>query len=153
MSDPKQVDSVTIARYVDAEMSSAEQVAFEARLRAEPALAEALAEASALRAVFAVARTEEPPVPCGVMRARVLARLQRGAGTEVASSMDGRVERVARWCVLAAAAVFVAALLFVTGVLRLPDSGQLQADSGAELIRALDAQIQAAENVRRPLGR
>lgn len=153
MNDHNDNDRVAVNRYVDAEMSAPQRTAFEARLRAEPALAELLAEAEALRAVFAVARAEPAPMRRAGMSARVLARLQAGAPEEGRGDLERQIQRVARACVLAAAAVLLVATLFAAGILRLPDSGQLQADSGSELIRALDAKIQAADVQRRAVRR
>jgi len=146
-------DRADVGRYLDGEMPAPARAAFEARLRAEPELTEVLAEAEALRAVFAVAKTEPPPVRRAGLSGRVLARLRFATESDPRAELERSVLRVARACVLAAAAVFAVATLFATGLLRLQGSGHLQADAGQELIRALDAKIQGAEAPVAPIRR
>jgi hypothetical protein len=145
-------DLVSIGRYVDGEMTATEQFEFEARQRAEPAFADLVAEAEGLRAVFAVGRSEPAPALRPGLAQRVLGRLQRGDSGDVRIEVERRIVKVARACLLAAAAVLAVATLFATGVLGRADGGQLQADAGAELIRTLDAEIQAAGGAGRPGG-
>jgi anti-sigma factor RsiW len=148
MMKPDEHERVRLARYLDGEMSAEERVGFAARLRAEPALAELESEAQALRGIFACARREPLPALRAGFADRVLDRLSRPAGAQDASTAAAETQRVvrfARLCVAAAAVILVVATLFTTGALQLPDRGTLQADSRAELIRVLDAKIQAAQ--------
>lgn len=152
MTNHPENDFVSVDRYLDGEMAASERADFEARLRAEPALADLVPHAAGLRAVFAVARGESAPVLRPGLSDRVLSRLRRGDSGDARTEVERRIQRVARICVLAAAAVFLVATLFATGVLGGSDSGQLQADAGGELIRALDAKIHAVGGSR-PVGR
>ncbi len=142
LSEP---DRVAVARYLDGETKAEARTAFEARLHAEPALAEALAEANALRGIFACARTEPAPVLRPGLGDRVLQRLQRVDGGTTDLGIERRVVRLARICVVAAAVIFAFAVLFGSGAARLPDSGHLQADASSELIKVLDAKMKAAQ--------
>jgi len=152
MSRIDQHDRIAAARFVDGEMQPEERAAFAARVESDPALAEAVAEVEACRALFRRARTEQPvPLRAGfadrvVQRARDEERVR-------SAELERRIVRMARICVAAAAAVILAAVLFVTGVIRMPDAGVLQADATAEMIRELDERIQAAEAPPRTLGR
>lgn len=138
-------DLLDADRYADGALPDADRAAFELRLRGNPALLAAVQQAEALRGVFRVARDEPAPSVREGFEARVLQRVRSEAGVdaEVSGLVERQVVAVARWCLLAAAVVLTAALLFVSGVLRPLDSGQLQADDEV-LIQQLDQQIQTS---------
>lgn len=145
MMKPNEHDRVAVARYLDGEMAVDERERFEVRLRSEPLLADVEAEAQALRGVFVCAQGEAAPALRSGFSDRVVRRLQNAESHANPTEVERRVLYLARACVVAAAIVFVVATLFATGVLQMPDSGHLQADTSAELIRALDAKMQAAQ--------
>lgn len=143
-------DLMDADRYVDATLSADDRTAFELRLRSNPALAEAVQQAEALRGIFRAARAEPAPAVREGFGARVLQRVKSEAGVtaELAGLSERQVVTMARWCVVAAAVIFTVALLLASGVLRPLDSGQLQADDEV-LIQQLDQRIQQSGGIER----
>ncbi len=137
-------DLLDADRHAEGTMPEAERSAFESRLRDDQPLAEAVQQAQALRRLFAVAKAEPAPAVREGFEARVLQRVRSEAGvtTELAGLAERRLVATARFCVIAAAVILTVAILFVAGVLRPLDSGQLQADDEV-LIQQLDQRIQA----------
>jgi anti-sigma factor RsiW len=146
-------DTMSVARYVDGEMTAAERARFAARLDADPELRRAVLELEDLRRCIAAAATTPVRQPCPGFRARVAAEVA-GFGGAAGSREAAELERVmvfARRVMVAAVLVFGVAILMFAGLLRSTDSGRLEA-SPAEIQRAIE-KLDAAIRVENTAGR
>lgn len=138
-------DPMLVQRHLDGALDAAAAAAFTARLRAEPELARAVADAAAqrdlLRAAAGPGRRASPRFAAGVVAAaRALpTRLQLQQADAVAAAV-----RTCRRVLLAAAAVAVVGALWHAGLLggRAPATLQASAGEMDAAIRQLDERIQ-----------
>ena len=145
-----------VARFVDGEMSRDEGVAFDAALRADPALRAAVEDVRRLRQWFAPGRCEAEPTASPEFHQRLLAAVATTAAEQVsvrpgqddaAASVEASVERIARRVIAAAAAIIVAVTLaFAAWFGRAPGDGRLEAapDDVQHAMSELDARIRDA---------
>jgi anti-sigma factor RsiW len=139
-------DRLLAQRHLDGQLDAAAAAAFAARLRTEPELARAVAEAQAqrdlLRAAAGLGRRASPRFAAGVVAAaRALpTRLQLQQADAVAAAV-----RTCRRVLLAAAAVAAVGALWHAGLLGGSAPATLQASAGDvdQAIRQLDERIQS----------
>ncbi len=148
-------DQLLLQRFVDGELPPAERAAFEQRLQAEPALAEARTGLAGLRAAFAAGRDRtgwRGPAPAG-FTGGVLAAVRADAlgARSRAQQGDDDTIRLCRRILLIAAAVAVAALLLHTWSRTFRTPAELLADpvTSEREIERLDALIRAGAPVER----
>ena len=139
-------DRILLQRHLDGELAAAVAAAFAERLRSEPELARAAADAAAqrdlLRAAAGPGRRASPRFAAGVVAAaRALpTRLQLQQADAVAAAV-----RTCRRVLLAAAAVAAVGALWHAGLLGGSAPATLQASAGDvdQAIRQLDERIQS----------
>jgi hypothetical protein len=139
-------DRMLVQRHLDGALDTAAAAAFAARVRTEPELARAVADAQAqrnlLRAAAGPGRRASPRFAAGVVAAaRALpTRLQLQQADAVAAAV-----RTCRRVLLAAAAVAVVGGLWHAGLLggRAPATLQASAGEMDQAIRQLDERIQS----------
>jgi anti-sigma factor RsiW len=134
--------ALELQRYVDGELDPASRTAFEARLRAEPELRAECEALRGLRAMLTRAAQGAAPKLSPGFRDRVLAKALvtrdepavdlPAAGAAVHSLTQRCVRRAA----IAAAVIAVLSLVVLSGILRRPDCGRLEA-SEADVQRAM----------------
>ena len=140
-------DEVLLHRVLDGEMDSAQAVAFEARLAAEPRLRSCCEDARVLRAGFAAAHAGGPAPRAGftagvLAAARSLPSRQQLKRDEVVADLVRNCRRV----LIAAAALFVISLAWHAGLVNSRHSDTLQAAPKQEVeqeMKRLDALIDA----------
>lgn len=132
-------DELLLHRFLDGEMDSAQAVAFEARLAAEPRLRRGLEDASALRAGFAAAHGGGPAPRAGftagvLAAARCLPSRQQLKRDEVAADLVRACRRV----LIAAAVLFGLSLVWHAGLVNSRRSDTLQAVDSREVKQEMD---------------
>jgi len=140
-------DELLLHRFLDGEMDSAQAVAFEARLAAEPRLRRSLEDATALRAGFAAAHAGGPAPRAGftagvLAAARCLPSRQQMKRDDVAADFVRACRRV----LIAAAVLFGISLAWHAGLVNSRRSDTLQAAPSWEVeqeMKRLDALIES----------
>ena len=140
-------DELLLHRFLDGEMDSAQAVAFEARLAAEPRLRRRLEDESALRAGFAVAHAGAPAPRAG-FTAGVLAAARCLPSRQQLKRDDVVVElvRACRRVLIAAAVLFGISLVWHGGLMNSRRSSTLEAAPRWEVeqeMKRLDALIES----------
>jgi len=139
-------DELLLHRFLDGEMDSAQAVAFEARLAAEPRLRRRLEDESALRAGFAAAHAGGPAPRAG-FTAGVLAAARRLPSRQQIERDDVTADfvRACRRVLIAAAVLFGISLVWYAGLMS-SRSDTLQAVDSREVqqeMKRLDALIES----------
>ena len=121
-------DELLLHRFLDGEMDSAQAVAFEARLAAEPVLRRGLEDATALRAGFAAAHAGGPAPRAG-FTAGVLAAARGLPSRQQMKRDDVTADfvRASRRVLIAAAVLFGISLAWFAGLVSSRRSGTLEA--------------------------
>ena len=140
-------DELMLHRFLDGEMDSAQAVAFEARLAAEPRLRRHLDDARALRAGFAEAHVGGPAPRAGftagvLVATRCLPSRQQLKRDEVVAELVRACRRV----LIAAGVLFGISLVWYAGLMNSRRSDTLQAAPHWEVeqeMKRLDALIES----------
>lgn len=138
--------ALELQRYVDGELDPASRTAFEARLRAEPELRAECEALRGLRAMLTRAAQGAAPKLSPGFRDRVLAKALvtrdepavdlPAAGAGELAAVHALTQRCVRRAAIAAAVIAVLSLVVLSGILRRPDCGRLEA-SEADVQRAM----------------
>jgi anti-sigma factor RsiW len=144
-------DELSLHRFLDGEMDSAQAVAFEARLAAEPRLRRCLEVETALRAGFAAAHAGGPAPRAG-FTAGVLAAAHRLPSRQQLKRDEVVVDlvRSCRRVLIAAAVLFGICLAWHAGLMNSRASDRMEAVPHAEVekeMKRLDALVEEMKHL------